>query len=100
MLVGEKGNLLFRFDDGAHGHMFNATMDKACTARLLTKTAPGKRHHIGAVVDGGPGIAFFIVDGGFCDYQWYWIPDGIEAVPSSPNFTVSTRYDGKISRVD
>jgi len=38
-------------------------------------------HHLAVVVDGGPGIVTFIVDGTMCDDSWKWVSSGMGIIP-------------------
>ncbi len=62
----------------------------------------GVRHHVGIVVDAGPRIITFVVDGQLCDggevrqYGWGRFPDFLRDVNGSPDLRVAPRMRGTI----
>lgn len=70
--------------------------DPRCTARLDDAGA----HSIGIVVDGAPGLVFFLVDGHACDgggvrdLGFLWLPLEMADVSGASTATVAPRYGG------
>jgi hypothetical protein len=62
----------------------------------------GRWHHVGIVVDGGPKIISFIIDGVFNDggdrrqFGWARFPADLRAVPCSDKLTLGSRLRGEM----
>ena len=66
---------------------------------------PGKTQHIVAIVDGGPKIITFVVDGTLCDggdarqFGWGRFSPNLQSVNSSPELRIGGGIDGEVLRL-
>ena len=65
----------------------------------------GQRHHITAIVDGGPKIITFVIDGQLCDggearqFGWDRFDPKISDVSGADTLTIAPSFTGKIDKV-
>lgn len=63
---------------------------------------PGVWHHVGIIVDGGPKIITFVVDGKVNDggdrrqFGWARFPDQLRTIDATPAFTLASRMRGEL----
>lgn len=66
---------------------------------------PNKRHHVAVIVDGGPKIITFVVDGTVCDgathrqFGWGRFPKQMNDINGAAAFTLAEGFDGKLHRL-
>ena len=96
VVTAENGTLRIELDDGRA----KAAWD--CDPGLLQ---PGKLHHVAAIVDAGPGIISFLVDGRFCDggdardYGWGRYADALADVRGSGKLRLAPSLHGELKRL-
>merc|ERR1711933_414284 len=83
------------------GNSFNFTIDGTCALKLAATDS--RTHQLGIVVDAGPKIAFFVVDGVLCDggiaavRGWSWVSDSIGDLSTDVDaLQISETYEGKV----
>jgi hypothetical protein len=95
-MTTDRGTLQIGASDGKT----KATWD--CDPGLLE---PGKLHHVVAVVDAGPKIISFVVDGILCDggdtrqYGWGRFEGELGDVRGSGKLRLAPKLDGQLKRV-
>jgi hypothetical protein len=91
--TAENNTLALALNDGNHA------VTHICDAGMLH---PGKNHHIGIVVDGGPNIITWVIDGVVCDgngrrqYGWGRFPIEMGDVNSGGKLRIAPGLDGVI----
>lgn len=89
----EEGTLRIEMSDGEHRGFW------ACDRGVLR---PGTRHHVAIIVDGGPNVISFVVDGILCDggeastYGWGRFSPDLGDVNGSDNVQIAPALKGNI----
>jgi concanavalin A-like lectin/glucanase superfamily protein/BNR repeat protein len=92
----EQGTLRIELSDGEHRGVW------ACDRDVLK---PGTRHHVAIIVDGGPKVISFVVDGVLCDggtastYGWGRFSPKLGVVRGSDTLRIAPLLKGQIDRV-
>lgn len=92
-MTTDRGTIKFNLSDG------NAETAWDCDPGLLQA---GRRHHVAVIVDGGPNILMYIVDGTLCDggehrqYGWGRIPASMGTLESCAAWRISSTFDGRM----
>lgn len=96
MVTSDSGSLRLELSDGQNRVAW------ACDPNLLK---PGKLHHVVAVVDAGPRVVSFVVDGTLCDggesrpYGWTRYACDLDDVRGSRVVRIAPAWDGAIRRL-
>ncbi len=92
----ERGALSIELSDGT-------TTDRwTCDPHLLQA---GKRHHVAVIVDGGPKVISFVVDGVLCDggtarrQGWHRFKPGLGDVNGRRTATIGSSFKGELERL-
>jgi len=92
----EHGTLRIEMNDGENRGFWE------CDRELLK---PGTRHHVAIIVDGGPKVISFVVDGVLCDggeastYGWGRFTPELDDVSGSDKFRVAPNLNGRLHRL-
>jgi hypothetical protein len=94
--VAEKGTLELKLHDGR---------TTCCWLSDENAVQAGKQHHVGIVIDGGPKIISFIIDGQFCDggnqrqFGWGRYSPNLKTLSGSESISIAPDFSGKINSV-
>ena len=93
LVTNEEAAVEFRLADASAVSLW------ACDPGLL---APGKRHDVTVIVDGGPNIVSFVIDGVLCDggarrqFGWGRFPATISMLETRETWRVAPRLNGTL----
>ena len=96
VITAPHGTLRIEMSDGRHAGFWQ------CDRDLLR---PGTRHHVAIVVDGGPNVISFVVDGLLCDggaasiYGWGRFSPELDDVNGSGKLRIAPKLDGQLDRL-
>ena len=92
----DHGTIRMEISDGEHVGLWQ------CDRNIIKA---GTRHHVAIIVDGGPKVITFVVDGILCDggqarrYGWGRFGPELDAVHGSSVLRIAPRFEGRLDRL-